>query len=289
MKKNIIWLASYPKSGNTWFRIFMSALLKQEAEKLNINQLKTNGVFSLRDTFDDITGIESGHLTDAEEQEWRPKVFETLAQEYHHQKLLIKAHDAYSLTPKGRPLYPVAASKVAIYLIRNPLDVAVSYAHHNGHRDIGRSVTHLCNVKHALNKSNQSKNAQLPQLLLDWKGHVESWTTQSEIPVHVVRYEDMKLNAFTTFSNAVKAIGYQFSDEQIQEAISASDFSKVKAMETKYGFNQGSLATYPFFRKGEIGSWKNQLTSEQVTKIIQTQGIIMKRFGYLDEDNHPVF
>ena len=61
--KNIIWLASYPKSGNTWFRIFLTNLLQKHTSPANINELTGGPIASSRQLFDELTGIDSSDLT----------------------------------------------------------------------------------------------------------------------------------------------------------------------------------------------------------------------------------
>ena len=77
-----------------------------------------------------MTGIESSDLTLEEIDRLRPEVYEKMAAEVQ-EVLLLKVHDAYTYGTDGRPLLSAAGSR-AIYLIRNPLDVAVSFANHLG-------------------------------------------------------------------------------------------------------------------------------------------------------------
>lgn len=282
----IIWLASYPKSGNTWFRIFVSNLLKEADEEIKINQLKTDGIFSSRHILDRYIGIESSNLTMEEIDRLRPKVYNHLAQSAK-KELFVKVHDAYTYLEDGLPLLGTVNAK-AIYIMRNPLDVAVSFANHWA-RDIASAVNNLgkdsftfCDRKHRLEE-------QTRQILLSWSQHVESWMEAREIPVHAIRYEDMKLKPLEAFQGAVKFIGLDYTEEQIQEAIDLSDFDKVKEEELKDGFKERPYMTESFFRKGQVGDWKNHLTEEQVEKIILDHYDIMKKYGYLDDQDKPVY
>lgn len=130
MKKNIVWLASYPKSGNTWFRIFLSNLRSEKAAPIDINEIQTDGIFSSTIIFEKATGINPSNLTADEVDIIRPDVFRYYANRFDEQ-LFVKAHDAYTYLPTGEPLFPTNATYGAIYFVRNPLDVAVSWAFHN--------------------------------------------------------------------------------------------------------------------------------------------------------------
>ena len=129
MSGNIVWIASYPKSGNTWFRTFISCLLN-EAEA-DINKIDSDGIASSRSPFELCTGLDSTNLTVQEIAALRPAVYDMLSATLR-KDLWIKAHDACHMLPDGTPLFPATATKTACYLMRNPLDVAVSFASHNG-------------------------------------------------------------------------------------------------------------------------------------------------------------
>lgn len=96
--KGIVWLASYPKSGNTWFRTLISNLMSKSQEPVDINQLSTGGIASGRERFDELTGIESADLTFEEIDQLRPEVYAYLAQTVK-EPLFVKVHDAYTYLP----------------------------------------------------------------------------------------------------------------------------------------------------------------------------------------------
>jgi len=276
---DIIWLASYPKSGNTWFRAFLSHLLQEENEEISINKMKTDGIFSSRAIFDDITGIESSDLTADEIDARRPLVYNHLAQMANRQ-LFVKVHDAYTYVEDGKPLLSTVNSK-AIYIIRNPLDVAVSFANHSS-KNFNQIITYMGDETFSFCDNKNRLPKQLRQKLLSWHSHVESWTNASELPVHMMRYEDMQADPVKTFTEAVRFIGIDCSEEQIKKAISASDFNKLKAEEEESGFKERISKTTVFFRTGKAGDWRNHLNKEQRDAIITDHGAAMRKFGYLD-------
>ena len=87
--KKIVWLASYPKSGNTWFRAFLTALLNDG--DLDINQMKTDGIFSSRFIFDNSTDLDSTYLYDEEVKNMLPEVFCDMAQCIKKRTCLLKS------------------------------------------------------------------------------------------------------------------------------------------------------------------------------------------------------
>ena len=127
----IIWLASYPKSGNTWFRVFLTNLRREEDGPAQINKLNNRFIASARAIFDDEAGIEASDLTPDEIDRLRPEIYTHLAEEAE-EGLFMKGHDAYLSNDQNIRLYPKEATAGAIYIIRNPPDVVISFANHSG-------------------------------------------------------------------------------------------------------------------------------------------------------------
>jgi hypothetical protein len=278
MKKNIVWLASYPKSGNTWFRIFLSNLRSEKAVPIDINEIQTNGIFSSNSIFEKATGIHPSDLSPNEADLIRPDAFRYYSSRFDD-LFFIKAHDAYTYLPNNQPLFPSDVSFGAIYFIRNPLDVAVSWAFHNGRTTENAEKTINSNIKVASKRTNCPN--QLEQNLLSWKEHVNSWMNNKEIPVLILRYEDMKENTLATFKKAVQFLKWDYSDADIQKAIELSSFKNLKNQELEKGFNERQPKQKIFFRKGQIGDWKNYLTEQQAQDIITFNHDVMKEFAYL--------
>lgn len=281
MEKGIIWLASYPKSGNTWFRVFLSNLLQDGETPAHINELEKTPIASARGIFDEEIGFEASDLTADEIDALRPELYTHLA-ETAEEQLFMKIHDAYTFLKDGRPLIPQDATRCALYFIRNPLDVAVSFAHHNG-TDYSKSVDAMAQEDYALcGKSGRLFN-QLRQKLLSWSHHVLSWVDLAPFPVCVCRYEDMKQEPLDTFTKAVGFAGLKQNRDNIQKALEFSSFEVMQKQEQTDGFKEKSPSSRSFFRKGKIGSWREELTEEQARQIIQDHRDVMRRFGYLSD------
>jgi Sulfotransferase domain len=278
----IIWLASYPKSGNTWFRVFLTNLTQDSDTPADINDLERTPIASARPLFDDAAGVEASDLTHDEIDRLRPLLYEQLA-ENSEETLFMKVHDAFTVTSDGTPMFARAATRGAIYFIRNPLDVAVSYAHHSA-APIDRTIKSMGRANHALVSNPNRLHNQLRQRLLTWSGHVLSWVDEPGLPVHVMRYEDMKRNTFDVFRGAVRFAGLPDDRARIEKALSFSEFSVLQAQEQELGFREKMPRSKSFFRKGETGSWREALTERQVQQIIADHGPVMRRFGYLGPD-----
>lgn len=286
-KKNIIWLASYPKSGNTWFRVFLTNLLYESETPASINDLAETSISSSRKIFDEYTGLSSADLTFDEIDRLRPDVYRMQSDE-SDELLFKKVHDKYYKVDHNQPLFPAEISKGAIYFIRNPLDVLVSFAYHSA-KPVSKMIESINNSEYAFCDKNDKLPNQLRQLLGSWSDHVKSWTEQTEIPVHVMRYEDMINDTFHYFQRAVDFMGWKKSEKQIRHAIQKSDFSVLSEQESKEGFKEKMIKSKAFFRKGQVGDWRNHLNEKDAQQIVNGHRDIMQKFGYLNKNNEPIF
>lgn len=286
--EGIVWLASYPKSGNTWFRAFLTNLLRNGDEPASINELLNDPIPTGRWAFEEAVGFDSGDLTFEEVDELRPEVCL-----YHARTagrtLFCKVHDAYTRLPDGRPLFPAAATVCVLYLIRNPLDVCVSFAHHRGREEYDGTVRLMGDPEARLAGAATASVPQLRQRLLTWSGHVSSWVDAPDLRVHVVRYEDMKSAPEATFRAAARFAGLPDETERVARAVEFSRFDELRRQEERTGFAERSSSAPRFFREGGVGSWRQELTAGQVAALVRDHRDVMARFGYLTLEGRPTF
>lgn len=278
-RANIIWLASYPKSGNTWFRVFLTNVLNKSDQPARINQLYPTTIASSRSMFDEVTGLPSSELTAKEIEALRPAVYRHINQ-LATETVFHKVHDAYSYLPDGTPLFPPEVTRGVLYFVRNPLDVAVSFAHHNA-IPIQSMVRQMNNPDYAFCQRDDRMHNQFTQKLLTWSRHVESWLDAPGLPLMLIRYEDMLTQPEETFAKALEFAGIRHTPEDVQQALRFSSFDELKKQEAETGFSEKSPKSESFFRKGRAGDWQGTLTAEEVNDIIAAHGATMKRLGYI--------
>lgn len=288
----LYWLASYPKSGNTWFRAFMRNLKGRDDDEseddgpASINDLTTGAIASARAWLDAALGFDTGDLTADEIANLRPTVYRWYAQAnddvLHH-----KIHDACHRVPNGQWLIDAQATTGALYLIRNPLDVAISYANHNA-TSIDRAIACMADPEHRLARDKGTHLAsQVEQRLSSWSGHVESWIDNPDIDTLVLRYEDMKATPEASFAKAAAFLQLDTDPQKIARAIGNSSFEKLQAQENETAFRERNPKSERFFRKGVAGDWQATLTDPQIEAILTAHGEVMRRFGYCDAAGNP--
>lgn len=279
--KKIIWLASYPKSGNTWFRIFLNYLLSESKDPININNIDTSFISSSRLIFDEILGENASNLTEKEIDILKPEVYKKISFD-SDKYVFIKTHDAWYKNDNGEPIIPSEATKKVIYFVRNPLDIAISFSFH-GNISISKSVNNLNMSDFGLSVGSKKLYLQIHQKLYDWSYHVQSWTRFSKLPVHIIRYEDMISNTLEVFTKSLDFLNIDHNPNKVAQSLSNSSFINLKRQEEELGFKEKSISSKKFFRSGQINDWRNYLNKKQVLEIASTHKDIMKNFGYLEE------
>ena len=281
LKKNIVWLVSYPKSGNTWMRVILKNLLSEKMDPVDINQLELTHIASSREIFDRYSGTNSSDLSKNEVLNLRPHVYRNLSKSTN-EKLFIKAHDAWQLTLEEEELFPKEITHGVLYLIRNPLDIAVSYSFHNS-ISIDESIKRINNPKNTLASAQTKIFSQLEQNLFSWSDHVRSWTEKSNHRLHIIKYEDLISNTFQTIAKAFTSleIGYDFRDLTL--AVNNSSFQNLQKQERETGFREKPQTNSQFFRDGKSNNWESFLNNENIESIISEHDIMMKKFGYLSK------
>jgi aryl sulfotransferase len=274
------WLVSYPKSGNTWLRMMLTCLLSDGAA-IDINALEVQAGIATFGEMDEFLGVEASDLTAAEIADARPALHAALAANSDRPVLLRKVHDRFWRTSSGASAFVPDLSVGGIFLIRDPRDVAVSYSHHRG-TEIGATIEYMADDSAVLARIESRGRMQLPQPLGAWSGHALSWLDQAEIPLLVIRYEDMLAEPLRHLALASAHLGITVTDKSLEAAVTATHFEVLSAQEKTHGFRERfQAATAPFFREGRAGGWRERLSAEQIEAIARRHGNVMARFGYL--------
>jgi aryl sulfotransferase len=284
-----IWLASYPKSGNTWFRILVANLWSNGDRPIDINLIEsTDPIASARNPFDQQTLIDSSLMTHDEIDRLRPATYayaasgEVLADPGNpcFPVRFVKAHDAYTLTDGDEPIMAGARGAAgAILFVRDPRDIASSFAHHM-HCSIDEAISRMGDAGFCLASSSDRLDRQLRQRLLGWSGFVHSWLDQRDIPVHLIRYEDMLADTAATLVAALRFAAAEPDQARLDRAIAFASIDELRRQEAESGFREAPRKVRSFFRRGTAGGWRDDLSRDQIARIECDHGIMMDRLGY---------
>lgn len=269
------WIASYPKSGNTWMRLLLRSLLAGGAPADLRAPIDFAPVAAQRSDMDLFLDVEGSELTPPEVRELRHDLACVMAAE-GAEPLYRKVHDCWDVTPSGRPLFPPAATRASVYLVRDPRDVAISWAHHTGD-PLDTAIAFLAQEDAELAAPGGWRR-QFPQRLMSWSRHVESWLGADPAPL-VLSYEQMSRAPGRALEAAAAHFGLPAPPQAVAQAVEANRFERLRAAEAEGGFDGGQVQS--FFRRGVAGGWRDTLTPAQARRIARDHGAVMARLGYL--------
>lgn len=272
---NIVWLASYPKSGNTWLRAFLANLVANRSEPVPLDELSRYAEDEANpDLFSTLAGRPSAGLDLGEIAALRPQVHAAIAQRAQGTRF-VKSHNMAG-SFDGHPLHNWQVSAGAIYVVRNPLDVAVSMTHHFG-IGLDEAIERLADE----NVATGNDELFVGQVLGSWSLHVKGWADMANERVLVLRYEDLLDKPAKQFVKVAKLVGLGQDRARIERAVRHAGFQNLSSMEKKDGFIEASGQGTRFFRKGRVNEWREALSREQAQRVVGAHREQMKRFGYL--------
>jgi hypothetical protein len=284
LRGRILWLASYPKSGSTWIRALLTNYRLDAETPADINQLDVHSIASSRARFDELVGVEASLLPSPVIDRLRPEVYRRLAVAAKGTRF-IKVHDAWTQADDGAAMFPADVTLGVVYIVRNPLDMVASIANHYGVA-AETVIERMNDPDHATSDTGTRLHRQLRQRLRCWSGHFRSWVDDSSLRVHVVRYEDLAANTATTFEQVVRFCGLDVGStddvrRRVDKAVAFSDFTELRRQERAAGFKERSAAASRFFRQGQVGSWRAELSEPLVRRLVDAHQPMMQRLKYL--------
>ena len=280
----IIWLASYPKSGNTWVRSIITSLLYTEDGFFNFELIKNIPQFPDNKYFKEFTS----DLTSFDEvmKYWKIaqdkinldneiKFFKT-----HHLNCKI---NEYSFTDKSNTL-------ATIYIVRDPRNLVSSISNHFS-KTIDESKKFLLTPKFIGGKESKARQKPnyIPTLLGTWSEHYKFWTMSNK-NLLLIKYEDLVNDTESQLEKIVKFlekfIPIKTNKEKNYNIIKSTSFDQLKSME-KGGlfeesvFNKFSNKKIDFFRLGPKNKWKDNLEKDIQKELENTFKEEMNELGYL--------
>ena len=279
----IVWIASFPKSGNTWLRMFLKSYF-----------LKDNEVFSLDNKKNDsftVNYFPNEKMLDELKIDYFK--FENIVKSWgtlqsyinlNNKTNYLKTHSA--MCTIGPYKYTNSEyTKGAIYIIRDPRDVLVSYSHHLG-LDHEKTFELMSDTYHYENAGSKIKHNKYYKrgLIGKWSDHYNSWKNYKFSKILIIKYEDMISDKYNTFLKILEYLseidGVKIKKHKIENALKQTEFDELKKLEQKYGFAE-KLEGETFFRVGKMNEWKNHLNNSIVDKIEKNFENEMKELNYL--------
>ena len=278
----IIWLASFPKSGNTWLRSIISSLIYSDDGIFNFELNKKIKQFPSIPFFQDLTQ-DYNNIHEI-------KKLWILAQDrlnLDNKLKFLKTHhinctiDGYSFTNKEN-------TAATIYIVRDPRNLVNSISNH-----FSKNQTEAKEFLFRSNILGASKNDILPSdvatLLGSWKDHFHFWTKKND-KLLLIKYEDIVVNPENELKKIIKFLSkftkVETNNTKEANIINSTTFETFRKMEqngefTENVFDKISNKQIKFFNQGPNNKWQDCLKDEIKSEIETKLNTEMKELGYL--------
>ena len=262
----INWIASYPKSGNTWVRRIVSLALFGDK---NIDQLRYD-IPSFADICHQFSGLDQPISDTNLIKLWKTAQLD-IVKNSGGSKTILKTHNIAALMD-GVVFPDLTLIANSVYIIRDPRDIVISWSKHSN-KSISEAEDDLLNESFAIDKKTATSRKEI---LSSWENHFLGWSN-SKIPSLVIRYEDM-------LNDSLAAIKQILEQLQIEPVISfpkiqrLASFENLQRIEAENGFVE-RRGKDPFFRVGRSGQWKDE--NFDFEKLEHKFSKTMRQFDYV--------
>ena len=279
----IIWLASYPKSGNTWLRSLLSSYYFSSNGEFNFELLKKI------DQFPGINYFKNDRDLYLKPEDTAEKWLDKQTEINKEKKLrLFKTHNAICKI-NGNSFTDAKNTLGGIYIVRDPRNVVTSLANHY-QITIDEAYEFMKDRKRAIIEKKDNRYLGFTALF-SWDFHIDSWLNYQNFPILVIRYEDLQYETFRTLKKVVTFIkdisksNKNFDQSKAKETIKSCEFEKLKKMEADTGFHEavlkkGKLERIKFFNLGKENNYKNLLNTNLITQMNETFKQKLLKFNY---------
>ncbi len=267
MPRNIVWLASYPKSGNTWVRLFLAAYLT-DAEDLDLNVLAKVSPSEASRPFFERLGLADFEDT-AATYHLRPQVQRAISDETKGLRFL-KTHLARA-SIGTIPTIDDSVTARSVYVVRNPFDVAISMSHFFG-ISVSEAVDGLLFDQAFL----APNDLECHQFLGSWSGHVGGWLTHAQSPVLRVRYEDLLTDPAGEFAKILTFLRIEVDADRLRRAVDTASFRNAASKERDQGFRERPPTAQTFFRRGESYGFQEEMDPADIAKLRGNLGSVLQ-------------
>ena len=280
----IVWLASYPKSGNTLVRSMLSAYLFSKDGNFNFDLLKNIRKFPDFGVFKNL-GVD---ITDENEV---VKNYIYVQKEINKRDgnsvRFLKTHAALN-DINGHKFTDLKNTLGAIYIVRDPRKIVLSYANHS-QITLNESLDRLIELR-TLGGEKDEQNQSVTHVG-SWSSNYQSWKEFKKIKKYLlIKYEDLVLDpekaliSILEFTHKLSNAKFMLDEAKLKNVLNSTTFENLQNLEKKNSFpeairgSDGKLIT--FFKYGEKNTGKN-LPKEINSKIEQVLSSEMKELGYL--------
>ncbi len=275
MQKNIF-LASYPKSGNTWLRSIIGNFYNFEKD-FTLQDLKSIPLLSIKKHFKEFENKIYSNNNDLHFDWVSQNIIkcQTLLNNKSNHLNIYKTHSV-----RHKKFTNETVNAGFIYIVRDPRDIVISFKNFTG-KSFDDTIQEFLFEKKLMINTNGAQ-----ELLSTWELNVQSWLNYKNVPSLIIRYEDLKLNTkeivlkIQKFLNKIHRLKLYLNDYEVDKIIENTNFNNLQKLEDKNGFDEATKYS-KFFRSGTSNQWKDILSNSQVQLIEKNLQSLMKYFNYI--------
>ena len=291
--KKCFWITSYPKSGNTWLRLIIGGLFFTDNGKIeNFEVLKKIPKIDTLKNFEFVKDISmEDYKIIFSDKTFDEKMFLTYFKySTEVQKKInlnggtfgfFKTHNA-RVKINDKFYTNENTSLGFIYIYRDPRDIIISYSKYLGQK-YDDTIDFMINGQL---RNPQKNEGRLPEIILNWGDHYNSWKKFNKVPSLFLKFEEVKENPAKEIYKIVNFFEKNYNieiknkDLKIENIIQTSDFNKLKKIEQESFFPENQDNSSIFFRKGSSDQWKENLSDNQINLISNRFKSEMKELKY---------
>ena len=279
--KKIIWISSYPKSGNTFLRAMLSAFFYSKDGIFKQDYLKNIAEFP-RDFFK--LKPSNNFLKEVQEYGVMQKKISTTNKEI----IFLKTHLANLTINKIIPTINKDCSMYAIYIVRDPRNVILSLKNHYNIK-IKECLSFLMNNKNFIHIQNKNLSKGYTPIL-DWSSNYLSWKKQSNVNTVFIKFEDLIFNQEKTFIHILnklkKFINLEIDQKKIDNIVKTTKFKYLRQLEEKEGFIENKIMGIKnnnsfFFNKGGEQDFNKDLEKDIIDEVNKKYKELLLELNYL--------
>lgn len=277
----IVWIASYPKSGNTWVRSFLTSYYFCEKGLFDIQKLNSIQDYPNKQFFKN--EVKKGEIH---------KHWEQSQKDLCDQKKIrfLKTHNSF-ITAFGKDFTSPKYSLGVVYIIRDPRNVITSVKNHNDFKTYDEALQLMQNDNAILTDYKHLNNHAKTIIVNSWRINYQSWLNNNSLRRLTIRYEDLITNPKQTFRdivvfiNAICKFNDNFDQKKFDNSLKTTNFKSLQSLEeegkfTENVYSQNDKRKIKFFNQGPDNNWKKNLSEDLIEKMNSFYKNDLQKFGY---------
>ncbi len=281
----IFWIASYPKSGNTWVRALISTYYYSQDGIFSGDLIKKIGQFPEKVHFN---GFDYNQKIVTDTTRFWIQAQERINEDGRMK--FKKTHNCLS-SINGNNFTNKKNTVACIYVVRDPRNLITSLKNHY-ELDYNEALKFMTNEKKFIFDHHKKNDYGDFQFISSWENNFLSWKNQNDFPIKIIRYEDLLNKTYYTFENLINfinkilKINKKIDEKKLKNSISSTSFDKLKEYEKNFGFSESvfskvSNTSIPFFNLGPDNNWKKILDKDFQNKLNIKFNKSLKFFSYI--------